>query len=248
MRRGAITTKCDYCPLRKLAHFHAFTREELDFIKVFKTGELHVDAGSTIISEKSVNLNLYTVLSGSGFRYKLLEDGRRQILNFLLPGDLAGLQGTLSGEMQHAVEALSPMTLCAFDRSKLNTLYAGHPSLAYDLTWIASREERFLDENLVSVGRRSAVERIAYVLSVLHFRSSQLGLSANGEVKMPLTQSHLADSLGLSLVHTNKSLRRLKRSGAVEWLERGFRVIDAKLLATAGGWRQQADEARRPFL
>ena len=113
--------------------------------------------------EGNHSAHLYTVLVGWGFRYKLLHDGRRQILNYLVPGDLIGLQGSLMGEMQHSVEALSPMLLCVFERDEVNTLYRNHPGLAFDITWIASREEQMLDENLLSIGRRTALERAAYL-------------------------------------------------------------------------------------
>lgn len=247
MARRTNAVPCELCPLRKLSNFRAFSREELLFMKAFKTGELRIDAGSTLFAEKSINLNLYTVLEGSGFRYKMLEDGRRQILNFLMPGDLVGLQGTLSGAMEHSVEAMSSMTLCAFDRSRLNTLYRDHSGLAYDLTWIASREERLLDENLLSVGRRTAIERIAYILAAVHHRARQVGLIAGSHVNVPMTQQHLADTLGLSLVHTNKTLAKLVRYGAVRWLDRGYETIDAGLLARIGGWRPHS-ETPRPFL
>ena len=97
---------------------------------------------STVLVEGNHSAHLYTVLSGWGFRYKLLPDGRRQILNFVMPGDLIGLQGSLMGEMQHSVEALSPMLLCVFERDNLFELYRNHPGLAFDITWIASREEQ----------------------------------------------------------------------------------------------------------
>ncbi len=114
---------CESCPLRKLDHFRAFTADELAFVSQFKTGELAVDGGATILVEGAHSAHLFTVLSGWGFRYKMLDDGRRQILNYIMPGDLVGLQGSLMGEMQHSIEALSPVTLCVFERGKLNRLY-----------------------------------------------------------------------------------------------------------------------------
>ena len=247
MAQRASNTKCEQCPLRKMAHFRAFTPDELAFMKSFKTGELNVEPGATIFVEKSVNLNLYTVLEGSGFRYKMLKDGRRQILNFVLPGDLVGLEGTISGEVQHSVESLSAMTLCVFDRSRIDTLFRNHPALAYDLTWIACREERLLDENLLTIGRRNAVERVAYALSVLYHRAKQVGLAPGGKMEIPLTQTHLADALGLSLVHTNKTIRKLQMLGAIKWLGSGVQVRDAVLLARTGGW-PAPPETGRPFL
>lgn len=106
--RSEKRTDCENCPLRRLAHFRAFTSDELAYVSRFKVGEFAVDAGATILMEGAQSAHLFTVLSGWGFRYKTLDDGRRQILNYVMPGDLVGLQGSLLGEMQHSIEALSP--------------------------------------------------------------------------------------------------------------------------------------------
>lgn len=239
-------TPCKQCPLRDLHIFREFTEDELDFVSRFKTGELVVDAGSTILVEGSHSAHLFTVLSGWGFRYKTLEDGRRQILNYVMPGDLIGLQGTIMGEMQHSIEALSPVTLCVFERDKLMTLYNTHASLAFDLTWIAAREERILDEHLLSIGRRSALERAAYLLAYLYQRAAALKLF-NGRNFLPITQQHIADTLGLSIVHTNKTLKKLALRGMIRWQERGCDVLDGKALADLAEW-VGLGENKRPFI
>jgi CRP-like cAMP-binding protein len=183
---------CERCPLRPLEIFRPFESDELAFVSKFKRGELAVERGETVLAEGSSNRHLFTVLFGWAFRYKLLSDGRRQILNYSMPGDLIGLQGTLMGEMQHSIEALSPMRLCVFERDQLPELYRLHPGLAFDITWIASREEQMLDENLLSVGRRTAVERVAYLIAFLCARAVSLGLDEGQVVKIPITQQHVA--------------------------------------------------------
>lgn len=241
-----LRTPCELCPLREKPHFREFDTEELGFISTFKRGELVVDAGATILVEGSHSAHLFTVLSGWAFRYKVLEDGRRQILNYVMPGDLLGLQGTIMGEMQHSVEALSPVTLCVFERDKLMTLYNRHASLAFDLTWIAAQEERILDEHLLSIGRRSALERAAYLLAYLHQRAKAIELF-NGKTVLPVTQQHIADTLGLSIVHTNKTLRKLAERGLIRWQERGCDVVDGKGLADLAKW-SGISESKRPFI
>src|SRR5215475_9322858 len=143
-------TPCDLCPLRKRPALREFSAEELAFVKTLKTDELHVDPGASFLTEGTRSKYLYTVLHGWAFRYKTLDDGRRQILNYALPADMIGLQGTLMGEMEHSVEALTKVTLCVFPRTKMYELYSKFPSLAYDLTWLAAREEQMIDENLLS--------------------------------------------------------------------------------------------------
>lgn len=238
---------CEKCPLRLLPTFRPFDKDELVFVSGFKRGELSVDKGATLLSEGSNSAHLYTVLAGWGFRYKLLEDGRRQILNYVLPGDMIGLQGSLMGEMQHSVEALSPMLLCMFERDRLMELYRGYPGLAYDITWIASREERMLDENLLSVGRRSALERAAYLLAFIASRAQKVGMDGTGKVEIPITQQHVADTLGLSLVHTNKTIRKLIDRKLVQWRDGGCKVLDIKGLMALADW-SGLDEGVRPLL
>lgn len=249
--RKVVATRrfpCEKCPLRPLPVFREFEEEELAFVARFKRGELAVEKGATVLVEGSHSAHLYTVLSGWGFRYKLLPDGRRQILNYLVPGDLVGLQGSLIGEMQHSVEALSPMLLCVFEREKLSELYRSHPGLAYDITWIASREERMLDENLLSLGRRTALERAAYLLAFVASRARSVGLDGGGKsIEVPITQQHMADTLGLSLVHTNKTVRKLAARNLVAWRERGCGVLDLQGLMEVAGW-QGLDERRRPLV
>src|SRR5215475_613594 len=175
-------TPCDQCPLRRRPALREFSAEELAFVKTLKANELHVDAGASFLREGTRSDYLYTVLHGWAFRYKMLDDGRRQILNYALPADMLGLQGALMHEMEHSVEALTPLVLCVFQRGKLWDLYSRLPSLAYDITWLAAREEQFLDEHLLSVGRRSAVERTAFILLHLYRRAEDVGLAKDRKV------------------------------------------------------------------
>ncbi len=238
---------CEECPLRPLEVFRAFSKEELAFISKFKRSELIVERGGTVLAEGSHNAHLFTVLDGWGFRYKLMRDGRRQILNYLLPGDLMGLQGSLMGEIKHSVEALSTMRLCVFERDKLSTLYRDHPGLAYDITWIAAREEQMLDENLLSVGRRTALERAAYLIAFIAARAAKVLLDDKANGPLPITQTHIADTLGLSLVHTNKTLRKLINRKLIAWRDGGCRVLDIEGLRQVAGW-EGLQETKRPLV
>lgn len=247
MKTTSARIECKNCPLKEFEHFRTFEAEELAFVSEFKTGELTADSGATIMVEGAHSAHLYTVLQGWAFRYKILEDGRRQILNYSIPGDLVGLQGSVMGEMQHSVEALTPLTLCVFERKRVTELFERHAGLAYDITWIAAREESILDEHLLSVGRRSALERAAYLLAFLQNRGKAVGLVGSDSSVIPITQQHVADTLGLSIVHTNKTLRKLANRGMVKWLDRGCEVLDESGLSEIAGWVDQPMK-NRPFV
>ena len=238
---------CSECPFKKNDSFIPMSESEVDFMSDFKTGELQVQGGSTFLVEGTNSPHLYTVLSGWGFRYKTLEDGRRQILNFILPGDFVGLQGSLIDEMQHSVEALSDMLLCVFERDSLPKLFKQSPMLAYDVTWLAAREEQILDEHLLSIGRRSALERAAYLITFLSQRATRVGHLDEGQPLVPFTQNHVADTLGLSVVHTNKTLKKLQQRNLIEWSDKSCLVKDEEKLMVIAGWDGLPD-VKRPYV
>ena len=238
---------CDDCPLRRKAVFREFSESELEFVKEFKAGELNVETGTTVLLEGTNSAHLYTVLSGWAFRYKTLPDGRRQILNFALPGDLVGVQGSMFDKMEHSVEALTDLTLCIFPREKFSKLFSSYPELAFDVTWLCAREQSILDENLLSVGRRTAIERTAYLLLHLFRRAENLGLADGDKIQFPFFQQHVADTLGMSLVHANNTLRKLSELRVMRWKNRIFQILNRKRLAEIAVYDLNERPAR-PFI
>ena len=222
---------CADCRLRALDCFLPVTADELDFIQSCRQGTQAVRAGGAIVAEHRAPQRIHTLYAGWAFRYMTLADGRRQILNFLLPGDLIGLQGEFTDDATHGVEALTDTQLCAFGQDQLWRIFQQQPRLGYNVTWLCASEERLVDENLVTVGRRSAAERIAMLLINLWRRAERVALvDEEGAVEFPLTQQHIADALGLSLVHTNKTLRKLERLG-LHALDAGrLRLLDTRAL------------------
>jgi CRP/FNR family transcriptional regulator, anaerobic regulatory protein len=244
---ASTQTPCSQCPLRKLPAFRKFSPKELEFIHTFKSGELRLEAGNTIFAEDTNSPYLYTVLSGWAFKYKTLPDGRRQVLNYAVPGDFIGLQASIFDSIGHSIEALTDVVLCVFPREKLWTLFENHTGLAFDVAWLAAREESILGDYLVSVGQRSANERVAFLLVHLFRRARQSGLVRDNKAAFPFTQEDLADTIGFSLVHTNKTLKRLRKTGYFKWSGSMFEMVDeAKLSELAGA--ATAAESLRPLL
>ena len=222
--------------MRKSGAFTGIEVKELQFIEAFRTGTLQVQAGGTIIHEQKPNGKLFTLYSGWAFRYKTLSDGRRQILNFLLPGDLIGLQQKFADGAMHGIEAVTDVSLCVFPRDGLWLLFRQYPSLGYDVTWLAARGEGMVDDNLLTTGRRNATERVAMLLMQLYRRLERMGLErkdADGvgrSIAFPINQQHIADTLGLSLVHTNKTMRRLQQLGLHELKNGRLRLLNTRAL------------------
>jgi CRP-like cAMP-binding protein len=242
-----VTIDCKDCPLRRRRAFQPFTEAELAFMRRFKSGELTVSPRMTILMQGAPSPQLYTVLSGWGVRYKLLPDGERQVINFVMPGDLIGLQAGVLGEMQHSVDAVTDMTLCVFARADVWDLFRDSPERAYDITWLAAREEHFLGDMLATVGRRAGLERVAWGLLVLYRRAEARDLARDGTMPMPYRQQDLADAFGLSLVHTNKTLRALRAQRLIAIGEGSLRILDPPRLEALANL-DPPSEAPRPLI
>lgn len=227
-------TLCIDCPLRPMSLFIPHSRDELALVQSLKRRELVLQEGDTLIHEGRSNTRLFTLLEGWGYRFKTLSDGRRQILNFLLAGDFIGVQQKMGDQAAHGVAMLTAARLCVFDHDALWDLHRNQPTMGFNITWLTAHEESLVDDNLLSIGRRSAEERVATALILLYKRAAALGGHAdkpgNGVV-FPPTQQHLADALGLSLAHTNKTLRKLQRRGWFRLAEGRLFLIDPKALA-----------------
>lgn len=242
-----MVVPCSRCPLRQLPLFRKMTADEVAFMEKFKAGEMTVEPGAQVLTEGSGSSQLYTVLSGMGMRTKQLSNGRRQVISFVFPGDLIGLQASLMTEMEHSVDAASRMRLCVFNRSELYQVFKSHPDRAFDLTWLVSSEEHFLGEALATVGQRSAIERIAWAFVKIYQRAQALELLEENAFPFPYRQQDLADALGLSLVHTNKTLAKLRERQLVFWSDGTLRVMKLIELARIAGM-ELTPPRRRPLM
>ena len=238
---------CESCPLRRRPAFRELSQTELAFMHRFKRGELVVDPGATILLEDSASPHIYTILEGWAFRHKQIEDGRRQVLNFALPGDLLGLQIAVMNDMQHTVSALTRTRLCVFQRDKVWSVFADHPALGFAMTWIAAHEEQLLDGHLLSVGQRNALERVAYLVLHLYERAATVGYAGDDLLQAPFGQAHFADALGITTVHLSRTLRRLRERELLLWRDDMITILNRPELERIAAYEYVEGE-RRPLI
>ena len=208
--------------------------DEISEMQRFKVGELVVDPGTPILLEGSNSPQLFTALHGMGLRYRHLENGERQVVNFVFPGDFLGLQAGLMGEMGHSVEATTKMILCVFDRTELWTFIKADPERGFELAWLAAVEEHFLGKSLTTVGQRTALQAVAWMFVRIYLRSEASGIAENNTMRFPFKQRDIADALGLSLVHTNKTIGVLKSRQLMGWSDDEVQLHDLAALAEIG--------------
>lgn len=239
-----MVTHCESCPLRKHSFFQDMTQDEVDKTQRFKSGELSVDPGTPILMEGSNAPQLYTALRGMGLRYKTLPDGSRQVINLIFPGDFIGLQAGVLGEMGHSVEATTHMTFCVFDRGDFFQFFRNSTARAFDITWLAATEEHFLGDTLTTLGQRDAISAISWALVRIFQRADALGMVRSGTMPFPYKQQDIADAMGLSLVHTNKTLARLRERQLVVWDDGELKIHDVAELAAVAEMELEPLRAR----
>lgn len=240
--------RCAACPLAECPGLRQPPEDLRQWIAAFRQGEARFMRGEQVFPQGAQTRHLYTVLSGVLMRTRLLDDGRRQIINFMFPGDFIGLQGALDAEMSHGVEAVTAATLCTFPRDRFFDMVTSQPRLSFDLTWLAAHEEAALEEHIVSLGQRNARERMAALAVFLVQRGMDTGMVPDGTLAIGITQSQIADMLGLSLVHTNRTLQALRRYGLVDWSMTGIRVPDMAAARSFARIEAPAKNAPRRYI
>lgn len=163
---------------------------------------------------------VFLLIEGWACRYKILPDGRRQIMAYLVPGDLCDVHAFILKHMDHSMGLLSDAKVAVIPRQKLLDLLEESPALTRALWWSTLTDEAVLREWLVNMGQRDAYDRIAHLLAELWLRLRMVGMTAGGAFELPVTQADLGDTLGLTSVHVNRMLQRLRLEGLID-LSRG---------------------------
>lgn len=190
---------------------------------------LSASQGEDLISEGDRPVSVRMILSGWACRYKTLEDGRRQIVNFALPGDICDSQIYLISQMDHSIGALTPVIYTDIDRKRFEELIAGDRAVAEAFWCEALVMNAIQREWIINIGRRDALERVAHLFCELYERLRWVDLVDRGSCSFPVTQMDMADATGLSIVHLNRTLQALRGAGLITLRERSltFHNMDA---------------------
>jgi CRP/FNR family transcriptional regulator, anaerobic regulatory protein len=203
----------------------------------------NLKAGDSLYFQGDDCRNIYLLLDGWAFRHQSLEDGRRQILDFALPGSAFGLPG--SGVMTHSLEALTPCTFSVFAHDSLCELLQRVPVLALRFVELLAGAEARAFEHLMNVGRRSARERVANLLVELLTRARRLNpTNQTPRMTLPLMQPHIADALGLASETVCRTLAAMRKDGVVVLRAQKLDVLDIDRLAGEAG--VELDQASPP--
>jgi CRP-like cAMP-binding protein len=207
---------------------------EIAIAKSIRPRIVKAAAGQEILSPGDPMDHVRIILSGWLARYNMLEDGRRQVVSFILPGDTCDAFGHLLHEADHSIVTLTVVTYAELDRKRFEELIAIESSLA-EAFWCETLVSLSIArEWIVNVGRRVALERVAHLLCEIVERLRCVDLLDGNTCAFPITQMDLADATGLSIVHLNRTLQELRGSGLIVLRDRSLTVMDAMMLQTVG--------------
>jgi CRP-like cAMP-binding protein len=190
-------------------------------------------AHQSVINEGDQSDGVSLFLKGFGSRYKLLADGRRQIIAYFVPGDLCELRGVVLKYMDHSIETLTAATVATIPQETVLDLAARFPNIGRALWWSTLVEESITREWLVNVGQRTAFERLAHLFCEIFFRLRCVGLTTTDSCELPMTQLVLAETLALSPVHINRTLQELRQEGLVSVRDKTLTIHDLPGLQSA---------------
>ena len=213
--------------ISRLQHYVQFSDDERVAIETACGGPVvTVRQRRDLIREGDRPRGVNLILDGWAFRYKTLEDGRRQIIAFYLPGDLCDLHGYILKEMDHSVGALTPVRYVEIPRDRIEGLSMLGPRLNQAFWWDTLTAAAIQREWTVNLGQRDAIERLSHLFCELFFRLRIVGLVEGNCCEIPLTQTDLAEATGMTPVHVNRMVQELRARGLIRWKGREFEALD----------------------
>lgn len=210
---------CAFCAIGHHAVYGAIRQKAPHEISTIRRSTLHVPAQKTFVREGEATEKVYSIYSGWALSFRHLPEARRQVISFLIPGDLCVLETLCFPGLPtpFSVRSLTAVSVCAFDLRELAKTIRSSPEA--EEGYAAAGRDYFvrLQRRLVDIGRRSALGRVAQIILELEERLRSRGLSNDGRFYFPVRQEDLADALGLHTVYVNRTLDKLRRLDVIEF-------------------------------
>ncbi len=210
----------------RLNHYVPLARSDLAHLRRLIENDLLVEKRRDLVVDGYEYRKLCFVAEGYGARYKLLRNGKRQILNVILPGDVIGLPGSFLDRASYSVIALTEMRAHVCSIEAYVQLCYRRPQFGLALSWLAVHEAALYAERVVDTGRRTPPERLAHFLLELHSRLLMVGRAEPAAFELPFSQEVLGDALGLSVPHLNRMMSQLRFEGLIAFANRRVEFPD----------------------
>ena len=193
-----------------------------------------IQAKRDLIREGDAPRSIYVILDGWACHHRGLETGRRQIVDFAIPGDLCDLNLFILDRMDHSICAITRLKVAEVGREVFHRVVTNFPNITTALWWVELVSKSIHREWIVNVGQRSARQRIAHLLCEMFLRLESVGLTDGFSCDFPLTQNDIAETTGLTSVHVNRTLQELRREGLIVLERQKLTITDMLPLQEAG--------------
>jgi CRP-like cAMP-binding protein len=213
--------------LKRLEQFAEFSEEDRNlFDELISARQDHYAARTDVIREGEHSDDIHVVISGLACRYKLLEDGSRQIMAFLVPGDPCDSEIFILNAMDHSIGAVTPSVVASISGKTMKDLLLNRPSVALAFWWSTLQDEGILRERIIDEGRRDAYSRLAFLIYEVFLRMRAVGVIEDAKFEFPVTQIDLADATGLTPVHVNRMLQQLREEKLIAIDGKTWTILD----------------------
>jgi CRP-like cAMP-binding protein len=235
--------------LKKLMQFSDFSKDDKRLINelTLERQKLY-GAREDIIREGEHSKDIHIVLSGLACRYKHLEDGSRQIMAFLVPGDPCDSEIFILDQMDHSIGTLAPSMVASVSGARMKELLLNRASIALAFWWNTLQDEGVLRERIIDEGRRDAYSRIGFLIYEIFVRMRAFGVIDDDKFEFSVTQVDLADATGLTPVHVNRMLKQFREENLVTVEGKTWTVLDPAGLRKAARYEASylhLDRAKR---
>lgn len=214
----------------RLNRFTDLNPSELASLRGLIETEMTVKKRRDLVVDGYEYRKLCFIKDGFAARYKVLRNGKRQIINVLVPGDVVGLPGSFLERASYSVIAVTDMKLQVCTLDDFVALCYRRPKFGLALSWLAVQDATTYAEHIIDVGRRTSIERLARFLLEIHSRLAMVGRAGDGGFELPFSQEVMSDALGLSVPHLNRMLTKLKTDGMIVMRERQVEFADRKAI------------------
>ena len=224
------------CIIEKFGYYTELTEQEKTLLRRFEDEKEHYKAGDLIAGKGKDFDKLYIMYSGWGYVSTNLDKHLRSIFDIRMNSDFIGTSELSFSNHLYDFYALTDAVVCPFPKKHLEEMFNISHKLRDIFLMIISREKAIANERIMSIGRRTAVERVAHFIMEVALRFDMIGGQIKGAFDFPLTQEHIADILGLSPVHVSRAMSNLKENNYITYKRNTMSIIDKERLFNLSGF------------
>ena len=229
----------DSCIVEKFKNFIDLTEDEKALLVSLEETKTHYTQGENIILKGEESRDIFVISDGWASISSSLDKNETSILDYRMSGDVAGISELSFDYSLYDLKALTDLEVCPFPKKSLSEMVRKAERLCTTFYSILSREQSILYERIISLGRRTAIEKVAHFILELSIRSLMINATHKEEFFWPFDQQSLADALGISSKQVNRSLKELRDNEYIDYSRKTLKIVDREKLQALSGFNEQ---------